>query len=251
MPLIKPCHRKAGNRQEPLFRLEPSDALRSICAAPALRDETRAVPPPRDMPNLSELKSELLHALAEKSVRRGNFTLASGAQSDLYVDCKLTTLDPRCALLIGKIAWELIQKTAAEKNLRVDAVGGLTMGADPIALSIGLAAHLENPANTLRVFNVRKDQKKHGLRKHVEGNFSQGDSVVVVDDVITTGGSTIQAIDKIEADGGKVAFAIVLVDRQEQSGRENIERHCPVVAIFNRQEVLAADARKQPQSAAA
>ena len=125
------------------------------------------------------------------------------------------------------------------------------MGADPIALSIGLAAHLENPANTLRVFNVRKDQKKHGLRKHVEGNFSTGDSVVVVDDVITTGGSTIQAIEKIEA-GGRVAFAIVLVDRQEQNGRANIEaRGCPVVAVFNRLEVLAADARKQPHSAAA
>ena len=83
------------------------------------------------MPTLAELKSELLHALAEKSVRRGSFTLASGAQSDLYVDAKLTTLDPRCALLIGKIAWELISNTAAGKNLRVAAVGGLTMGAYP------------------------------------------------------------------------------------------------------------------------
>ena len=203
------------------------------------------------MPNLSDLKSELLHALAEKSVRRGDFTLASGAQSDLYVDCKLTTLDPRCALLIGKIAWELIQKTAVERNLRIDSVGGLTVGADPIAEFIALAAHLENAANEPRVFIVRKDQKKHGLRKMVEGNFSPGDTVVVVDDVITKGSSTIEAIDKIEAEGGKVAFAIVLVDRQEQGGRENIEGRCPVVAIFNRQELLAADARKQPQSAAA
>jgi orotate phosphoribosyltransferase len=203
------------------------------------------------MPNLSELKSELLEALAEKSVRRGNFTLASGAQSDLYVDCKLTTLDPRCALLIGKIGWKLIQQTAAEKNLRIDAVGGLTVGADPIAGNIALAAHLENAPNEPRVFIVRKDQKQHGLRKMVEGNFSPGDTVVVVDDVITKGSSTIEAIDKIEAEGGKVAFAIVLVDRQEQSGRENIERRCPVVAIFNRQELLAADARKEPHSAAA
>lgn len=204
------------------------------------------------MPTLSELKTELLLALAEKSVRRGSFTLASGAQSDLYVDAKLTTLDPRCALLIGKIGWELIKQTAAEKDLRVDAVGGLTMGADPIALSIGIAAQLENPASTLRVFNARKEPKKHGLTKNLEGNFSAGDSVVVIDDVITTGGSTIQAIDKIVADGGQVAFAIVLVDRQEQNGRANIEaRGCPVVAIFNRQEVLAADARKQPHSAAA
>ena len=204
------------------------------------------------MPNLNELKSELLPALAEKSVRRGNFTLASGAQSDLYVDAKLTTLDPRCALLVGKIGWELIKQTAAERNLRVDAVGGLTMGADPIASHVGLAAHLENPHKALRVFNVRKDAKKHGLRKNIEGNFFSGDSVVVVDDVITTGGSTIEAIEKIEADGGKVAFVIVLVDRQEQNGRANIEaRGCRVVSIFDRQDVLAADAAKQPHPAAA
>ena len=204
------------------------------------------------MTNLSELKSELLQALAEKSVRRGSFTLASGAQSDLYVDAKLTTLDPRCALLVGRIGWELIKQTAAAKNLRVDAVGGLTMGADPIALSIGIAAQLDTPANPPRIFNVRKQAKEHGLTKNIEGNFSKGDSVVVIDDVITTGGSTIQAIEKIEADGGKVAFAIVLVDRQEQNGRANIEaRGCPVVAIFNRQEILAADAAKQPHSAAA
>ena len=204
------------------------------------------------MTNLSELKSELLQALAEKSVRRGSFTLASGAQSDLYVDAKLTTLDPRCALLVGRIGWELIKQTAAAKNLRVDAVGGLTMGADPIALSIGIAAQLDTPANPPRIFNVRKQAKEHGLTKNIEGNFSKGDSVVVIDDVITTGGSTLQAIDKIVGDGGKVAFAIVLVDRQEQNGRANIEaRGCPVVAIFNRQEILAADARKQPHSAAA
>ena len=204
------------------------------------------------MPNLSALKSELLKALAEKSVRRGNFTLASGAQSDLYVDAKRTTLDPACALLVGKIGWELIKQTAKERNLRVDAVGGLTMGADPISLSIGIAACLDDPLDTPRIFNVRKEAKKHGLLKNIEGNYSAGDSVVVVDDVITTGGSTIQAIEKIEADGGKVAFAIVLVDRQEQNGRANIEaRGCPVVSIFNRQDVLAADAATQPHPAAA
>ena len=204
------------------------------------------------MPSLSELKSVLLPALAEKSVRRGSFTLASGAQSDLYVDAKLTTLDPRCALLVGQIGWALIRQTAAERNFQVDAVGGLTMGADPIALSIGIAAQLDNPANTLRVFNARKEPKKYGQRKNIEGNFCAGDSVVVIDDVITTGGSTIQAIEKIEADGGKVAFALVLVDREEQNGRANIEaRGCPVVAVFTRQDVLAADAARAPQPATA
>jgi len=214
----------------------------AFTAAPPTARDRRFCP----MPNLSELKSELLQALAEKSVRRGSFTLASGAQSDLYVDAKLTTLDPRCALLVGRIGWLLIRQTMAERNLRVDAIGGLTMGADPISLSIGIAAQLDEPAHPLRIFNVRKEAKKYGLHKNIEGNFSAGDAVVVVDDVITTGGSTIQAIEKIEADGGKVAFAIVLVDRSEQNGRANIEaRGCPVVAIFNRADVLAADARKQ------
>jgi len=203
------------------------------------------------MSNLEELKSTLLQALAEKSVRRGDFTLASGAKSDLYVDVKLTSLDPRCALLIGEIGWELIKQAIAEKGLHIDSVGGLTMGADPIALMIGVASQLDNPANTLRVFNVRKESKKHGMLKNIEGNFSKGDSVVVIDDVVTTGGSTLQAIDKIEADGGKVVCALVLVDRQEQNGRGNIEaRGCPVISIFNRQDVLAADARKTQPAAA-
>lgn len=202
------------------------------------------------MSNFEDQKSTLLEALAGKSVRRGNFTLASGAQSDLYVDAKLTTLDPQCALLVGAIGWKLIKQMAAENNFRIDAVGGLTMGADPIALSIGIAACQEDPASAPRVFNVRKEAKKHGMTRNIEGNFRVGDTVVVIDDVITTGGSTIQAIDKIEADGGKVAFAIVLVDRQEQSGRANIEaRGCPVVSIFNREDVLAADARKQSHRA--
>jgi orotate phosphoribosyltransferase len=203
------------------------------------------------MSNLAELKSKLLHALAHKSIRRGSFTLASGAQSDLYVEARLTTLDPACALLIGKIGWQLIKQKVTERNLAVHSVGGLTMGADAIALQIGIASHESEPANELRVFNVRKEPKQHGLRKTIEGNFKPGDSVVVVDDVITTGGSTIQAIEKIEAEGGKVAFAIVLVDREEQNGRQNIERHCPVVPIFNRRDVLSADASKRTDQAAA
>src|SRR5580698_9062926 len=93
---------------------------------------TRPAPPHCNMPSLAELKSELLQALAEKSVHRGSFTLASGAQSDLYIDAKLTTLDPRYALLVGKIGWELVKEAKASRNLGIDAVGGLTMGADAI-----------------------------------------------------------------------------------------------------------------------
>ena len=185
-----------------------------------------------------DLRTKLLDILIERSVRRGEFTLASGAKSDLYVNCKLTALDPAAALLVGAVGWELIQQTAEEHDTRIDAVGGLTMGADPIALSIGIAAQLEDPGTRLQTFTVRKAAKEHGTKKLIEGNFAEGNTVVVIDDVITTGGSTLQAIDTLEAAGAKVAFVLALVDRQE-GGRENIERRgYKVVSIFNRADVL-------------
>ena len=189
-------------------------------------------------PSLAEQKSALLKILIEKSVRRGDFTLASGAKSDLYVNCKKTALDPAAALLIGAVGWDLVKRTAAELNVQVDAIGGLTMGADPVSLSIGIAAQLDAPGTALQTFTVRKAAKEHGTKKRIEGNFSEGDVVVVVDDVVTTGGSTIQAIDAVEAEGGKVAFVIALVDRQE-GGRENIERKGHrVVSFFTRADVF-------------
>ena len=190
-------------------------------------------------------KEQLLEILKEKSVCRGAFTLASGAQSDFYVDAKLTTSDPRAALLVGSVGWELVKETTRAGIIHVDSIGGLTMGADWMALSIGIAAHLEDLQAALRVFSVRKSAKEHGRLKRIEGNFSPGDSVVVVDDVITTGGSTIQAIDAIEEAGGRIAFVIELVDRQE-GGRENIEkRGHKVVPIFTRAELTGADARQR------
>ena len=190
-------------------------------------------------------KEQLLEILKEKSVCRGAFTLASGAQSDFYVDAKLTTSDPRAALLVGSVGWELVKETTRAGIIHVDSIGGLTMGADWMALSIGIAAHLEDLQAALRVFSVRKSAKEHGRLKRIEGNFSPGDSVVVVDDVITTGGSTIQAIDAIEEAEGRIAFVIALVDRQE-GGRENIEkRGHKVVPIFSRADLIGADARQR------
>ena len=194
---------------------------------------------------------ELLALLTGKSVCHGNFTLASGAQSDLYVDARLTTLDPRGALLVGRVGWQLVKRTAATRNIRVDAIGGLTMGADPVALSIGVAAHIDDPLNTLQVFTVRKAAKGHGRQKRIEGNFARGDSVVVVDDVITTGGSTLQAIEAIEEAGGHVAFVLVLVDRQE-GGRAAIEqRGHTVVSIFTRADLISKNAGRRPPVAIA
>ena len=198
-------------------------------------------------------KEQLLEILKEKSVCRGAFTLASGAQSDFYVDAKLTTSDPRAALLVGSVGWELVKETTRAGIIHVDSIGGLTMGADWMALSIGIAAHLEDLQAALRVFSVRKSAKEHGRLKRIEGNFSPGDSVVVVDDVITTGGSTIDGhrcgdffeIDAIEEAGGRIAFVIALVDRQE-GGRENIQkRGHKVVPIFTRAELTGADARQR------
>ena len=194
---------------------------------------------------------QLLKILKEKSVCRGTFTLASGAQSDFYVDAKLTTSEPRAAVLVGSVGWELVKATARVRKVRVDSVGGLTMGADWMALSIGIAAHLEDSQAALRVFSVRKSAKEHGRLKRIEGNFSPGDSVVVVDDVITTGGSTIQAIDAIEEAGGRIAFVIALVDRQE-GGRENIEkRGHRVVPIFTRADIIGTDAGRRSHIAVA
>jgi orotate phosphoribosyltransferase len=188
-------------------------------------------------------KEQLREIVRQKSVCCGTFTLASGAESDLYVDAKLTTSDPRAALLVGRVGWELVKETAKTRNVEIDSIGGLTMGADWMALSIGIAAQLDEKSN-IQTFSVRKSAKKHGRHKLIEGNFSEGDSVVVVEDVMTTGGSTLQAIDAIEGAGGDIAFVIVLVDRQE-GGRENIERRgYPVVSIFTRADLIAKDADK-------
>lgn len=186
----------------------------------------------------STLKEQLREILRGSSVYRGTFTLASGAKSDFYVDAKLTTSNPHAALLVGRVGWKLLKDTASERDVHVDAIGGLTMGADWIALSMGIAAHLEDPQNGVQVFSVRKAPKKHGRHKLIEGNFSEGNSVVIVEDVMTTGGSTLQAIDAIEDAGGQIAFVIALVDRQE-GGRQAIEhRGYHVESIFSRRELI-------------
>jgi orotate phosphoribosyltransferase len=200
---------------------------------------------------VSSLKEQLLEILKERSVCRGTFTLASGAQSDLYIDAKQTTQDPRGAILVGRVGWELVKVVARDLSVRVDSIGGLTMGADPIAASIGIFAHLENPSNELQTFVVRKGAKAHGRLKLIEGNFARGHSVVIVDDVITTGGSTLQAVDAIEGAGGRVAFVLVLVDREE-GGRENIEkRGHKVVPIFTRADLVGTDAGQRSHIAVA
>lgn len=176
--------------------------------------------------------------LLEKSVRTGTFTLASGKQSDLYIDCRVTAMDPFGASLIGELGWHAVRSKIHSEHLTVDAIGGLTLGADPISLAVGMASATQHPDEALQVFTVRKEPKGHGAGKQIEGNFKSGDTVIVVDDVITTGGSTLKAIDVIEREGGKVAFCLVLVDREE-GGRQAIEaRGVHVIPLFTRTTLL-------------
>jgi len=182
-------------------------------------------------------KENLKEMLLEKSVRTGDFTLASGKKSDLYVDCRLTALDNRGAGWIGEVGWELVKGRLEAENFEIDAIGGMTMGADPISLVVGMAS--AGDENALQVFNIRKEPKGYGRGKQIEGNFKEGDKVVVVDDVITTGGSTLKAIEAIRAAGGEVIFCLELVDREE-GGRAAIEAEgVPVVSIFTRRELLS------------
>lgn len=188
------------------------------------------------------LKEALLRLLRQKSVLFGDFTLASGAKSDFYVDCRITTMDARGAWLIGLLGARIIEETAWITGQRPVSVGGLTMGADPVALAIALASSFTGSATPLHAFSVRKAAKSHGRGKLIEGNFAAGQDVVVVDDVITTGGSTLQAIDSIQAEGGRVVMALAVVDREE-GGRAAIEaRGIPVRALATKSELRQVDA---------
>lgn len=182
-------------------------------------------------------RSKLRDMLLSKSVRTGDFTLASGKKSDLYVDCRVTAMDCHGARWVGECGWDLVRERALAEG--VDAIGGMTMGADPISLAVGMeSARRHDGKEAIQVFTVRKEPKGHGRGKQIEGNFSEGNRIIVVDDVITTGGSTVKAIEAIRREGGEVAFALVLVDREE-GGREAIEEAgVPVLSLFTRTELL-------------
>jgi len=160
--------------------------------------------------------TRLEELILSRSVRRGDFVLASGQHSSYYIDCRLTTMSAEGMVLIGRAGLESIR----EAGWSVTAVGGLTLGADPVAYAIAAASFASKPR--LDAFTVRKATKEHGTRRLIEGNFAAGASVVVVEDVITSGGSARQAIDAVEAEGGRVAGVVAVVDR-EQGGRQTLE----------------------------
>lgn len=158
----------------------------------------------------------LIALLGERSVRFGDFTLASGATSTYYIDCRLTTMSAAGQVLIGRLGLEAIR----EAGWHPRSIGGLTMGADPVSYAIAAASAATT--EVLDAFSVRKAAKEHGTGRRIEGNFAAGDAVVVIEDVITSGGSALQAIDVIRAEGGTVLGVLAVVDR-EAGGREKIE----------------------------
>ena len=172
--------------------------------------------------------------LAKRSVKRGQFTLASGRQSEYYIDARLTTMSPQGLSLIGPLALSEIE----EAGWNVDAVGGLTLGADPIAYAVSYASALAG--RPVRAFTVRKETKGHGTGRLIEGPFQAGDRVAVVEDVITSGGSALRAIEAVRAANGTVAGVLALVDREE-GGRQAIENDgVAVISLVTVSEIIQA-----------
>jgi orotate phosphoribosyltransferase len=179
---------------------------------------------------MSAARQKLLSMLAHKSFRLGEFKLSSGGTSDYYVDCRSTTLDAKGARLTGTVFFEEIKN----RRWKARAIGGLTMGADPIVVAVSVVS------GELHGFLVRKTDKQHGTGQRIEGFREKGARVVIVDDVCTTGASTIQAIEAAREFGFEVVGVMCLVEREEARGRPNVEKAAapaPFVSIFTADDV--------------
>ena len=182
-----------------------------------------------------EQRQRLKEILLEKSYRKGTFTLTSGKPSDFYIDGKQTTLMAEGAYLCGKLILDLINST----DQNISAVGGMTLGADPIVTAVSIASYLES--KPIPAFIVRKEAKGHGTGNYIEGlgNMDNGCTVALVEDVVTTGGTLIQVIERVEDAGFKVGLVVTIVDRQEGGAKVLEDAGYPLKAIFTREEMLS------------
>ena len=205
---------------------------------------------------MSNARQQLLALLSQQSFRLGEFKLSSGGASDYYIDCRTTTLHAEGAELTARVFLDEIQR----HNWRPQAIGGLTMGADPIVVAVAmlsaqeahlhLSADLPRPQELIHGFLVRKAEKTHGTGQRIEGFRERGARVVVVDDVCTTGASTVQAIEAAREFGFQIVGAMCLVEREESAGRPAVERACagvPFVSLFTASEVRAEHLRHLKQ----
>jgi orotate phosphoribosyltransferase len=180
------------------------------------------MPPPRLDPVVTR-RRDLLRLLASKSFRLGEFKLSSGGTSDYYIDCRTTTLDAKGARLTGEVFLDAIQRL----GWKAEAIGGLTMGADPIVVAVSVVS------KELNGFLVRKAEKQHGTGQRIEGFREKGARVVIVDDVCTTGGSTVQAIEAAREFGFEIVGVMCLVEREEAKGRPNVEKAAAPAAFIS------------------
>jgi orotate phosphoribosyltransferase len=184
------------------------------------------------------MKKRLIELIIDRTFKfteKPAFKLASGKMSSYYFNCKPTTLNSEGMYLVGNLLYDLIR---GRKPWKAKGVGGLTLGADPVANAIAYTSYIKG--EPLESFVVRKEPKKHGTMLWVEGNVKKGDSVVIIEDVITTGGSTIKAIDRAKKCGLKVKGVVVLIDRQE-GGKEAIEsRGVQVKVLLTKEEIFRA-----------
>lgn len=188
------------------------------------------------MESLHALEGRLLALIKEKSLQRGRFQLRSGKVSDYYVDGKQTTLDAEGAYLVGKVLFERIRSSCP---VLPKGIGGVTLGADPIVTAVSVVSYLEGLP--IPAFIIRKEPKGHGTGLWIEGlkNIPEGSPVVVVEDVLTTGGTLLRGIRRVLEAGLSVVRIYVVLDRQE-GGRENLEAESlPFEALFNREQLLA------------
>jgi len=176
-----------------------------------------------------DTRVKLLKAVREKAYRTGDFTLASGKKSDYYIDCKEVTLDGEGSLLVGQIVFGII------KSWGVSAVGGMELGSVPISTSVSVVSAIEGAP--LFNFIVRKEAKGHGTGKRLEGRVRSGDKVAVVEDVVSTGGSSLRAIDAIEESGAIVAGLVSIVDREMGGAEAFLNRGVKYTPIFTISEI--------------
>jgi len=180
---------------------------------------------------MTEERERLKILLKEKSLKIGDFLLASGRRSRYYFDSKLTTLTSEGAYLTARCFLEVIR----EKGIEARSIGGMTLGADPIVSAVAALSHREGPP--LDAFIVRKEEKGHGTQKWIEGPVEPGMTAIVIDDVVTTGGSTLKAIDRAEAFGLKVVAVLALLDREE-GGTEALAARYPFHPVCRRSEIF-------------
>ncbi len=181
-------------------------------------------------------RQQLKEILLKKSYRQGTFTLTSGKTSDFYIDGKQTTLSAEGAYLCGKLIFDLIRK----EGDNIQAVGGMTLGADPIVTAVSIASFIEN--QPIPAFIVRKEAKGHGTGNYIEGlgNMEPGTNVALVEDVVTTGGTLLKVIERVEDAGFKVGLVVTIVERQEGGTEVLSKAGYPLKAIFTREELLGA-----------